>query len=121
VRATRDRRWRDRFEELCESTELNLPFYAVLGNHDYRRNEKAQVEYTFEHPESRWKMPARYYSFIYELSDGTRIELFGIDTDTIETEVAQLTCLFIVPGQTGDQRVGGSFYKLIMPATGSPA
>jgi len=93
VRSTDDRQWRDRFEELYDSTELNLPFYAVLGNHDYRRNEKAQVEYTFEHPESRWKMPARYYSFIRELPDGTRIELFGIDTNTIETDDPQLNWL----------------------------
>ncbi len=93
VRSTHDRRWRDRFEELYDSTDLNLPFYAVLGNHDYRRNEKAQVDYTFEHPESSWKMPGRYYSFIRELRDGSQIEFFGIDTNTIETEEAQLTWL----------------------------
>jgi DNA repair exonuclease SbcCD nuclease subunit len=70
-----------------------LPFYAVLGNHDYRRNEKAQVEYTLEHPESRWEMPGRYYSFIRELPDGTRIEFFGIDTNTIEADDPQLNWL----------------------------
>jgi predicted MPP superfamily phosphohydrolase len=93
VLSTSDHRWRDRFEEVYDPTELNLHFYAVLGNHDYRRNEKAQVAYTSEHPESRWKMPGRYYSFNHELPDGTRIEFFGIDTNTIETEEVQLAWL----------------------------
>ena len=34
VRSTHDHQWLDRFEEMYDPTKLDLPFFAVLGNHD---------------------------------------------------------------------------------------
>ncbi len=41
--------------------DLNMPFYMVLGNHDYRGNIQAQLDYT--HRSKKWRMPAKYYTF----------------------------------------------------------
>jgi tartrate-resistant acid phosphatase type 5 len=93
VRSTDDRRWQNTFEGVYDPALLDFPFYAVLGNHDYRGDEAAQVEYTLRHPESRWEMPERFYCFQRELPDGTRVELFGIDTNTIRADDVQLAWL----------------------------
>ncbi len=50
------------FEDMFDATRVNFPFYGALGNHDYE-NGKAKIEmaYAAKHPDSRWKMPARWY------------------------------------------------------------
>jgi acid phosphatase len=93
VRSIDDPQWKTKFENIYDPSVLDLPFYAILGNHDYRRNEQAQIEYSRENLLSRWKMPDRYYSFSRRLSDGTRIDFFGIDTNTIESDPLQLQWL----------------------------
>jgi hypothetical protein len=55
-----DPRWR-LFEDLFDPKRLDMPFYAALGNHDYKGNDLIELEYARLHPESRWKMPARWY------------------------------------------------------------
>ena len=53
--------WRVLFEEMY-GPELAVPFYAVLGNHDYRYgNERIELNYGRRNPASRWRMPARWY------------------------------------------------------------
>lgn len=80
--------WSSRFENVYSGEYLNtVPFYAVLGNHDYREedaenengmsrgksapspsmtkatNTEVQIEYSQKHLGSnRWRMPAHYYS-----------------------------------------------------------
>jgi hypothetical protein len=49
------------FEEMY-GPELAVPFYAVLGNHDYQYgNERIELAYGRNNPQSRWRMPARWY------------------------------------------------------------
>lgn len=40
---------------------LGIPFYATLGNHDYRGRAQAQIDYTQR--SATWRMPAYYYAF----------------------------------------------------------
>lgn len=51
------------FESKFEKPYARLPFkfYMTLGNHDYRGNVQAQIDYTQK--SSKWVMPARYYVF----------------------------------------------------------
>ncbi|MBF0237415.1 MAG: metallophosphoesterase [SAR324 cluster bacterium] len=53
-----DPQFKNKFEEIYPQ---QLPFYAVLGNHDIRGNWRAQIEYT--NHSSRWFMPDVNYSF----------------------------------------------------------
>jgi len=57
-----DPAWQTLFEKMYDPQKLNFPFYAALGNHDYDQNKyRIELEYARVHPESRWKMPARWY------------------------------------------------------------
>lgn len=78
VRSVQDAQWQTKFEKMYWQPCLQVPFYAVLGNHDYRQNPQAQVEYT--RIGTRWKMPARYYTFVHPIDDSTNIQFFCLDT-----------------------------------------
>jgi len=81
VRSVMDSQWKTKFENVFSQPSLEIPFYAVLGNHDYLRNPQAQVEYTAV--SSRWKMPERYYTFSQTLEDGTLVDFFALDTQPV--------------------------------------
>ncbi len=50
------------FEEMFNAQTLSMPFYAVFGNHDYQyKAVPAGLAYSRAHPDSRWKMPSRWY------------------------------------------------------------
>jgi DNA repair exonuclease SbcCD nuclease subunit len=72
VSSISDRLWRSAFEEPYK--DLQIPFYATLGNHDYKGNIKAQIDYTKK--SSVWRMPSKYYSF----SKGD-VDFFVLDTN----------------------------------------
>jgi tartrate-resistant acid phosphatase type 5 len=55
-----DRHFEESFESVYGSPALNLPWYAVLGNHDYRGDVQAQIAYTRR--SDRWRMPSRYFA-----------------------------------------------------------
>ena len=60
--STEDEAFRKGFEEMYDPKVLTMPFYAILGNHDYDAPASAvELKYSARHPESRWKMPARWY------------------------------------------------------------
>ncbi len=58
-----DQAWQTLFEQMYDPARLKFPFYAVCGNHEYDQPNKYKIElaYARAHPESRWKMPARWY------------------------------------------------------------
>lgn len=74
--------WQDKFE--IPYANINLDFYAVLGNHDYGGNGAGtefgkgqnQVDYTKKSP--KWKMPAAYFHHVKE-----NVEFFALDTNMI--------------------------------------
>jgi hypothetical protein len=69
--------WKERFHDVYNLPHIkNLPVFAILGNHDYAGNAKAQIEYSEVCP-GRWNMPARHFS----VSFGNVLELGCIDTN----------------------------------------
>ena len=73
-----DPQWQTSFEQVYAEPSLQKPWHVILGNHDYRGNVPAQLAYT--HISPRWRLPARYYSRIEAVGDGTTAELFFLDT-----------------------------------------
>ena len=80
VSSIQDPRWQTDFEEAFPKATLDLPFYVALGNHDYKGNAQAQVDYSSRG--TRWHMPSRYYHFSQDLGTHT-IETWVLDTDPI--------------------------------------
>lgn len=88
VESTSDPQWVEKFEKPYDRPGLSgVPFYAVLGNHDYgptsTGNKQAQIDYTFlpvgSGPGTRlsdkWTMPEAYYDVQLE-----NVHLFALDT-----------------------------------------
>ncbi|WP_230770022.1 metallophosphoesterase [Sphingomonas sp. Leaf4] len=59
VESVDDPLWQSVFEGVYTHPALQVPWYALLGNHDYRGNPQAQIDYAAT--SKRWRMPARYY------------------------------------------------------------
>lgn len=76
-----DPKFQDHFEEIYDKTVLNIPFYVIVGNHDYTGDVYAQIAYTQK--SSRWTMPGLYYSFSRELNDQDTVQFYALDTDPI--------------------------------------
>lgn len=77
VRSTSDPLWLTNYELIYDHPELMIPWYAILGNHEYRGNPQAVIDYS--HISGRWNMPAPYYTKVLE-SDGITLRLVMIDT-----------------------------------------
>jgi acid phosphatase len=84
VASATDEQWQEKFEQMYSAASLQIPFYAVLGNHDYYSNPQAQVEYTSV--SSRWRMPSRYYTFTSPVDDTSTVEFFCLDTTPLDAE-----------------------------------
>jgi acid phosphatase len=78
VASVEDIQWQQSFENVYHAPSLQVPWYTVLGNHDYHGTPDAELEYARVHP--RWIMPARYYPQAYTIDPATKADFFYIDT-----------------------------------------
>ena len=59
LKSVDDPQWDKYFESMYDRRLLNIPFFPSLGNHDYVGSQDSiEIDYSTEHPQSRWKMPA---------------------------------------------------------------
>jgi len=65
------------YELIYSHPELMIDWLPVLGNHEYRGNTQAVMDYS--NISRRWNMPARYYTKVYE-EDGTTVRFVMVDT-----------------------------------------
>ena len=70
-------------------SNLAMPFYAVLGNHDYGYGDEgvqAQIDKTYDFETNGmhlWNMPAQAYAQLAPLPDGGSILMIHVDTTTL--------------------------------------
>ena len=79
VQSTTDPNWQYSFEQVYRDYFLHCNWYVVLGNHDYKGNIQAQIDYSLV--SRRWQMPAPYYSRKIKLKDGGTLLLVVMDTN----------------------------------------
>jgi tartrate-resistant acid phosphatase type 5 len=84
VRTATDPQWKSSFEDIYTAPSLAVPWYVILGNHDYKGRPEAQLNYAKTHP--NWKMPARYFSAVEPITETEKLELFFIDTSPFVEE-----------------------------------
>ncbi len=77
VRSVGDPLWMTNYELIYSHPELMIDWFPLLGNHEYRGNTQAVLDYTGI--SRRWTMPARYYSKVFE-EKGATIRVVWIDT-----------------------------------------
>ena len=82
IQSTSDPLLWSNFESIYTHGELQCPWYGVLGNHEYRGNTQAMMDYT--QVSRRWNMPDRYYTLSVPLDDdepdSERVRFVFIDT-----------------------------------------
>ena len=81
VKSVHDAHWQKSFEQVYAAPSLNIPWYSVLGNHDYRGNIQAQIDYSRK--SDRWYMPARYYSLTKHVDSVTTALFVFLDTNEL--------------------------------------
>ncbi|MEW6434403.1 MAG: metallophosphoesterase, partial [Myxococcota bacterium] len=80
VSSTSDPQWQTAFVNPYQN--VNAPFYAVLGNHDYGGNgagweiNKADVEVAYSMVNPKWRMPATHYKWSLK-----GVDFFAADTN----------------------------------------
>lgn len=80
VSGVNDPKWRSSFENVYVHPGFGrIPWYPVLGNHDYGGNVQAQIDYGQAHP-GRWHMDDHYYRRSLTSPGGATVDLFFIDT-----------------------------------------
>jgi acid phosphatase len=84
VRSVDDPQWITKWEQVYAAPALQVPVYPTLGNHDYRGNVQAQLDYAKR--SARWRMPARYYTFRRPLDAGQHAQFFAIDSEMLGRE-----------------------------------
>jgi tartrate-resistant acid phosphatase type 5 len=85
VAGVNDPQWKQSFEDVYTGFYLNCPWYVVLGNHDYRTNPQAEIDYS--KISTRWKMPSRYFTILMgEGDDEPKVRFVYIDTSPFELE-----------------------------------
>lgn len=80
VKSVNDPLWQTSFENIYKQHALQVNWFVTLGNHDYRGNPDAQIQYS--NISRRWQLPARYYSKTFSIDDDTTNQLLMIVIDT---------------------------------------
>ena len=79
VDSVTDPQWKTTFEDVYTAPSLAIPWYSVLGNHDYGFNPDAQLQYKSP-VNDRWVMPSRYYTKRVEIgTTGQYISFIFLD------------------------------------------
>lgn len=78
VASVDDPLWMTNYELIYSHPELMIDWFPVMGNHEYRGNTQAVLDY--DGVSRRWNMPDRYYSKTVDLDNDATLRLLFIDT-----------------------------------------
>ena len=81
VQSTQDPLWMTNYELIYSHPDLMLDWYPLLGNHEYRSNTQACIDYS--QVSARWRFPARYYTKVITAKDGLTLRLVMLDTSPL--------------------------------------
>lgn len=77
VASVNDPLWTTNYELIYSHPELMIEWLPILGNHEYRGNTQAVLDYS--NISRRWCMPDRYYTRVFE-DDNVTMRIIMLDT-----------------------------------------
>ena len=92
-RELKPERFKIHFEDMYPKADFDCPFYACLGNHDYGpkydsnqgpAKAQMQLDYARENPNSRWKLPAKWYTVELPNPEKPVIKMIVLDGNFFE-------------------------------------
>jgi hypothetical protein len=84
VASVQDPLWLTNFEYVYKDVYLQCDWYPVLGNHDYKGNTQAEIDYSAI--SRRWRMESRYYTFAKKINDSISARFIFLDTSPFVTD-----------------------------------
>ena len=84
VASVNDPYWQTSYESVYHGPHLFIDWYVILGNHDYRGNWQAQIDYSAV--SRRWNMPAQYFDKLIPLENGGKLHLVFLDTSPLNPD-----------------------------------
>lgn len=111
--------WQTKFERIYRGHWLShVPFYAVLGNHDYPVSQQYEIEYGQQHQGSgRWQMPASSYAKDFGNVGGRPlVRMVFLDTsaprENLQQQIDLIDQTFQVPGPAPVWRIAASHHPI---------
>ena len=77
--------WDMSFEYVYTGSQLQCPWYVVLGNHDYRGAPSAEIAYS--NMSSRWKLPSKYFKEQFSAGGNESVEMFFMDSNPYQKDL----------------------------------
>jgi hypothetical protein len=84
VASAQDPLWLTSYENIYKKPSLQVDWYPVLGNHDYRGNTQAEIDYSAI--SRRWRMESHYYKNVVKVNDSISALLVFLDTSPLVDE-----------------------------------
>lgn len=84
VASIHDPLWFSNFENIYKPLSLQIDWYPVLGNHDYKGNTQAEIDYS--NISRRWRMESHYYTFVKKINDSISARFIFLDTPPLIAE-----------------------------------
>jgi hypothetical protein len=78
VASVHDPLWMTNYELIYAHPELMIDWYVICGNHEYRGNTQAILDYS--KVSRRWIAPSKYYTNVHDVGDSAALRLIFIDT-----------------------------------------
>lgn len=91
IQSIDDPLWMTNYELIYSHPELQVEWYPVLGNHEYRGNTQAVIDYS--NKSRRWEMPSRYYTKTFK-SGGASLKVVFLDTPPLIDKYHQKTDIY---------------------------
>jgi tartrate-resistant acid phosphatase type 5 len=84
VASAQDPLWMVNFENVYKGNSLQVEWFPVMGNHDYKGNPQAEIDYS--KISRRWRMTDRNYTFTKKINDSISARFIFIDTPPLIDE-----------------------------------
>lgn len=80
-----DPQWKTTYEEVYSAQSLQVPWVAILGNHDHHLGRgQGEIDFYLNKRDNRWFMPYYWYSvnfsFLDNNSNNVTVQIINIDT-----------------------------------------
>lgn len=84
IASTQDPLWSTSYENIYKAPSMQVDWYPVLGNHDYKGNTQAEIDYS--KISRRWRMESHYYKNVVKVNDSISVLLVFLDTPPLVDE-----------------------------------
>ena len=92
VASTSDPLWMTNYELIYNHPELMIDWYGINGNHEYRGNTQAVLDYS--DISRRWNVPDYYYTKIIDAGSNQQAQLIFIDTTPLIEKYRRDTTIY---------------------------